>query len=130
MTNHMKTTPKILIVEDEKPLKDALVDKFTREKFSTYGANDGQEGLEMAKRVRPDIILLDIVMPKMDGITMLQTMRQEPWGKEIPVILLTNLSDFTNVAAAVQNQAFDFLVKSDWTLEAVVTNVRQRLGLL
>jgi DNA-binding response OmpR family regulator len=124
----MKTTPKILIVEDEKPLQDALVDKFTSEKFTTYRASDGQEGLAVTKRVKPDIILLDIVMPNMDGMTMLKLLRQESWGADIPVILLTNLSDFTNVADAVQHHAFDFLVKSNWTLDAVVATVRQRLG--
>lgn len=125
----MKTAPKILIVEDEKTLQDALNDKFTREKFSTYGASDGAEGLEVAKRIKPDIILLDIVMPNMDGMTMLKLLRQESWGKDIPVILLTNLSDFTNVAQAMENNAFDFLVKSNWTLNAVVEKVRQRLDL-
>src|SRR5689334_6315852 len=99
----MKTVHKILIVDDEKPLLEALTDKFTREKFSTFGASDGEEGLEVAKRIQPDIILLDIVMPKMDGMTMLKLLREEPWGKDVPVILLTNLSDFTNVAEAMES---------------------------
>lgn len=124
----MKDTKKILIIEDEKPLLDALTDKFTREGFSTFGASDGEEGLVVAQRIKPDLILLDIVMPKMDGMTMLKLMRQEPWGKDIPVILLTNLSDFTNIASAMENQAFDFLVKSDWRVDAVVEKVRQRLS--
>lgn len=123
----MKNQPKILIIEDEKPLQDALTDKFTREGFSTYGAGDGEEGLQVAEHIKPDLILLDIVMPKMDGMSMLKVLRETEWGKEIPVILLTNLSDFNNVATAMESQAFDFLVKSNWTVDSVVEKVRQRL---
>ena len=87
---------KILIVEDEASLRKALVEKFQREGFETFLAFDGVEGLDQAERIQPDLILLDIIMPKMDGMTMLKKLRESgDWGKQVPVIILTNLSSAT-----------------------------------
>jgi len=121
---------KILIVEDEIDLREALVDKLGREEFETSGAKDGEEGLEMALRDHPDLILLDIVMPKMDGMTMLKKLREEnEWGKKVPVILLTNLSatDEKIIKAMVENEPSYYLVKSDWKIGDVVKKVKETL---
>lgn len=84
----------ILIVEDEAPLCSALRDKLSREGFSTLEARNGEDGLVIALRDHPDLILLDILMPKMDGGTMLRRMREESeWGMVVPVIVLTNLTN-------------------------------------
>ena len=84
---------KILIVEDERPILEPLVDKFTREGFEISVAHDGEEGLKSALEKHPDLIILDIVMPKMDGMTMLKKLREDDtWGRHARVILLTNLS--------------------------------------
>ncbi len=88
-----KTRNKILIVEDDLDLLEVLRKKFTLEKFQVSQAPDGKIGLEEALRNHPDLILLDILMPVMDGMTMLGKLREDSWGKEVPVILLTNLSD-------------------------------------
>ncbi len=119
----------VLIVEDEALLLQALVDAFTAEGFSTFGAADGQEGLAVAGQKHPDIILLDIIMPKMDGMAMLKELRNDTWGKEVPVIILTNLSDYRTVADALGKGVHDFLVKSDWEINDVVAAVKQKLGL-
>lgn len=118
----------ILVVEDELPLLKALTETLTRAGFTVLEAHDGAEGLEVALREHPHLVLLDLVMPVMDGMTMLRTLRKDPWGKDVPVIILTNLSDAAEASEALQHRAFDFLVKSDWKLADVVRKVRERLG--
>src|SRR3989338_8177678 len=86
----------ILIVEDEKPLRDALQHTFEAEGFEVMTAGDGRAGLTKALEKKPDLILLDIVMPKMNGTTMLSELRQNIWGRGAKVIVLTNLSDWTD----------------------------------
>lgn len=112
---------KILIVEDESSQRIALADTFVREDFHVFAAKDGSEGLVVALREHPDLTLIDIVMPVMDGITMLSKLREDVWGKNAKVIMLTNLSD------ALEHGSYDYLVKSDWKLEDVVARVRARL---
>lgn len=120
---------KILIVEDELPLLKVLTDKFTGEGFTVIQAKDGSEGLAVALKEHPDLILLDIIMPVMDGMTMLKKLREDSWGQNAPVVMLTNLSDSKNVSDAIASGIGDFLVKSDWTLEDLLTKVKSRLGL-
>lgn len=121
----MKT---ILIVEDEKALRKALSDKLTNEGYKIIETTDGEEGLDSALREHPDLILLDIVMPNMDGITMLQKLRQDAHGKNIPVIILTNLSDAEKVQQGMENAVFDYLIKADWKLSDLVDKVNQKLS--
>jgi DNA-binding response OmpR family regulator len=118
---------KLLIVEDELTLSQVLSDKFLQEGFDVKTAGDGQEGLDAAIAWRPDLILLDIVMPIMDGMTMLHKLRAAPEGKDIPVILLTNLSDTENVYDAMENGVYDFLIKSHWDIDQLVHEVQLRL---
>lgn len=120
---------KILIIEDELPLLKVLTDKFTAEGFTVIQAKDGSEGLAIALKEHPDLILLDIIMPVMDGMTMLKKLREDNWGQNAPVVMLTNLSDSKNVSDAIASGIGDFLVKSDWTLEDLLTKVKSRLGL-
>ena len=120
---------KILVVEDEQSLLSALVAKFSKENFKVIEARDGEQGLERALAEHPDLILLDIVMPKMDGVTMLKRLRRNEWGKKVPVIMLTNLSDDKKVEEAVKFGSHDYLVKSDWSINDVVKKVRSKLGI-
>jgi two-component system, OmpR family, alkaline phosphatase synthesis response regulator PhoP len=121
------TKNKILIVEDEASLRDALGDKLELEGFNVIKAKNGQEGLEVALREHPDLILLDIIMPVMGGLIVLKNLRQDVWGKKVKVIMLTNLSDTEKTAEAVEQESFDFLVKSDWKMEGVLTKIKERL---
>jgi DNA-binding response OmpR family regulator len=123
-----KLSKRVLIVEDEESLLKVLKDKFTKEGFRVSEARNGLEGLARAEADHPDIILLDIVMPKMDGMTMLAKLRETSWGKDIEVVLLTNLSDTAKVAESVANGAYSYLVKSDWKLDEVVALVRKHTG--
>lgn len=118
---------KILVVEDELALSQVLSDRFTEEGFEVQTAADGEEGLQKATEWKPDLVLLDIVMPKMDGMTMLHKLRATPVGKTMPVILLTNLSDTEDVYDAMANGVYDFLVKSHWDLEDLIHEVQTKL---
>ncbi len=124
-----KPNKKILIVEDERPLREVLCDKFEANGFKAFKAKDGKEGLAVALKEHPDIILLDIIMPKMDGMTVLKKLREDKRGKDIPVILLTNLADDQKVAEATEEGVYGYLVKSDWKIADVVKMVEERLGL-
>lgn len=119
----------ILIVEDEPDLLTILSDKFNNEGFTVIAARDGQEGLDNLAKGKPDAILLDIIMPRMDGITMLKNMRENPANKDIPVIVLTNLADSDAVVTSLEHGAFDYLIKTDWQLSEVVKKVKHRLNM-
>lgn len=118
---------KILIVEDDIDLLEILIKKFVSEKFIVFQAPNGKIGLDEAFNNHPDLILLDILMPVMDGMTMLVKLREDSWGKNTPVILLTNLSDEQKVAEAMQHGVYDYLVKADWKIDDVVNKVRAKL---
>lgn len=118
---------KILIVEDDLDLLEVLRKKFLMEKFDVLQAPNGMLGLEEAVSKHPDMILLDIIMPVMDGMTMLRKLREDSWGKDVPVILLTNLSDESKVAEGMKHGVYDYLVKADWDIGDVVKKVRSKL---
>lgn len=122
----------ILIVEDEISLRNALRDKFTREGFIVFDAKDGEIGLSIALREQPHLILLDLMMPKMDGMTMLHKLRLEnEWSKNVPVILLTNLgADDKNIMKEIEEDTSAYyLVKSNWSMDQMVEKVRETIAL-
>ena len=123
----MNPTKKILIVEDEISLINVLYDKFTKEGFTVIKAKDGKEGLAVALSDKPDLILLDINLPVMDGMAMLKELREHESGKNTEVILLTNSMNRSMVAEALEYGSHDYLVKSDWKLEDLVTLVQNKL---
>lgn len=130
LSNYMTTLfyKKILIVEDELPLLKILTDKLSSEGFIIIGAKDGKEGLEFALKEAPDLILLDIMMPIMNGMEMLSRLRSNPTGQKIPVILLTNLGETSTVLEAKELNIEDYLIKSNLKLEDVVKIVKEKLG--
>jgi DNA-binding response OmpR family regulator len=120
----------VLIVEDEAVLRKILQDRLRKEGFNTLLATDGAEGLELALRKHPDLILLDIMMPH-DGLGMLNSLREdESYGKSVPVIFLTNLSpDSDKIISSIERHepAF-FLVKANHSPEQVVEKVQEALA--
>jgi DNA-binding response OmpR family regulator len=127
MTEEKKT---ILIAEDEMPMLEALATKFKNEGFKVLEAKDGEEALKLAENEHPHLILLDILMPKLDGLGALKKIRgQNKWGEQVPILMLTNLSDPESVSEAANYHVYDFLVKTDWKLDDVVNFAKQKLNL-
>jgi CheY-like chemotaxis protein len=125
----MKKQKTILIVEDERSLRSAIADILRRKKFSTLEAKNGKEGVELALSKHPDLILLDLIMPVMDGMTALKEIRQDASGAYIPVIILTNLSGTKEqlVNDMVTNKPMHYLIKSDWKIHDVVKKIEKIL---
>lgn len=117
----------ILIVEDDVTLMKAIVEKFGIESFKILQAFDGEEGLKIAIENRPDLVLLDIVMPKMGGLTMLRKLREDEWGKNAEVIILTNYSDDEKAVEAKKLGAREYLIKTEWKIGGLLQKVREEL---
>ncbi len=119
----------ILIVEDEIDLRGLLKTKLTSEHFEVFEADNGKTGLEAALRQHPDIILLDIVMPVMDGLSMLRELRQDEWGKTVKVIVLSNLNEAEKVSESLEKNIYNYLIKSDWEPDDIVKLIKKNLGI-
>jgi DNA-binding response OmpR family regulator len=115
---------KILVVEDEEILLTALSEELKQEGFDVVGAKDGVEGVEKAASEQPDLVLLDLVMPRLDGIGALKQMKEQDNTRNIPVVILTNLSDYDKISDALSLGAMDYLVKANYRLEELVTKIK------
>lgn len=120
-------TKKILIIEDEASLQKALSEFLADEKFAVVNAMDGEEGITLAKKEQPDLILLDIVLPKKDGYEVLEELKQDENTKRIPVILLTNLESPEDIEKAFEKGASTYLVKSNYKMEDIVKKIKETL---
>lgn len=118
-------TLNILIVEDDVFLADLYKTKFALEGFKVNVAYDGEKGLEMAIKNLPDIILLDLVLPKMSGFDILKEVRSNNKSKDIPVILLTNLSQKSDVEKGLKLGADDYLIKAHFMPSEVVEKIKK-----
>lgn len=119
---------KILVVEDEEPLRRVLKDILTYEGYEVLEAVNGIEGLGEALNKHPDLILLDIVMPRMDGLVMLQKLRENDWGKTALVMILTNLSDNDDVIKETEAEGIEYFVKTDIKINEVVAKINEKLS--
>lgn len=121
----------ILVVEDDKSLREAIADILRLKNFLPLVAKNGQEGVEIALEKHPDLILLDLLMPVMDGMTALRKIRADAWGAHTPVIILTNINPKKEhlVLDVVTRKPMDYLVKSDWKLRDVVKKIEEVLGI-
>lgn len=122
---------KILIIEDERPLQEAIVDTLKQHRFAVVTAEDGKDGLSKAFDEHPHLILLDILMPKMDGLTMLETLRADTWGQDVPVIILTNLNPDADktIRSIMDHKPAFYLIKSNVTLEGIVSKIQEVLNM-
>lgn len=118
---------KIVLVEDDPTLVDMYTVKFTQEGFDLKVAQDGAQGLELAKRELPAVVLLDVIMPGMDGFAVLEALKNNPSTKSIPVLLLTNLGQDADKQKGEKLGAADYLVKANLTPGEVVEKVRSLL---
>lgn len=120
---------KLLVIDDDEIVIKAIASQFESGQVKVFSARDGESGLRLAKKEHPDLTLLDLVMPKMDGMTMLQKLRKDRWGKSAKVVILTNLSDQEKVAQAVEKGTYDYLVKVNWNVTDVASLVKKKLGI-
>ena len=120
--------PVILIVEDDTFLSSTYRLKFTKVGFTVYIAMDGQEAINILQNVRPDVILLDLVMPVKDGFTVLSEVKANDQYKTIPVIVTSNLSQKEDIDKAKGLGAADFIIKSDVSLDDLVKKVQNLLA--
>lgn len=116
---------KVLLVEDDEYVNRAYGRKFKHENFEVIIAEDGKQGLEEARRQKPDIILLDIIMPVMNGFDFLREFKKDGANKDVPVIVLTNLSQSDDRDQVMKLGATDFWVKSDTGIAEVVKKIRE-----
>ncbi len=119
---------KILIVDDDNDLREALKAALTQDGHTLFEARDGVEGLQCAEKEHPDLILLDIQMPKMDGHEMLKHVRRSTWGKDVHVLFLTNSDDAANITYGVTEEGNDYIIKSQIDLADIRKRVKQHLG--
>jgi two-component system alkaline phosphatase synthesis response regulator PhoP len=117
----------VLLVEDDPSLSSTLIDNFEEAGCRTLLAKDGPEGLARALQEHPDMILLDIMLPRLDGLEVLKELRADEWGKQARVILLTNRDDSATIADAVSRGGYDYMVKGDWKIKELVDEVKRRL---
>ena len=122
------TKRKVLVVEDDRTLARLYATKLEKSGYEVEVAFDGKEGLEKAASFQPDVILLDIIIPKIDGFAVLEQLQKDPQAHQIAVILLTNLGQDEDVAKGKQLGARDYLVKSQFTPAEIVKKMEAALG--
>jgi DNA-binding response OmpR family regulator len=123
MSEHPKKI--ILIAEDEASILRILTDTLKENGFETIQAKNGHEGLALALEKHPDLILLDILMPQMDGLTVMNKLRSEKWGKGVPVIILTNVSPDTDASlhAIMEYQPAYYIMKSNIQIDQLLEKI-------
>jgi CheY-like chemotaxis protein len=118
----------ILLVEDDIFVSDIYQTKISSEGYEVVLAENGLEAIKKLEKIIPDLILLDIIMPYMDGMETLRKIKSEEKWKKIPIILLTNLSDKENIEEAITAGADDFLIKSHFTPSEVISKVNMLMA--
>ena len=119
----------LLVTEDDEFLAKMYESGLTKQGFQVATAPNGEEGLMMAEKINPDLILLDLIMPKMDGFACLTKLKENPATKRIPVVILTNLGQDSDVKRGLEMGAEDYLIKTDFTVRQVGDKVRKILGI-
>lgn len=119
---------KILFIEDELALQMTLGDTLEREGYKIFRATDGEEGLKLAKENELDLILLDLILPKMNGFEVLEKIKSDEKIKDIPVIVLTNLEGSSDIGRVIELGAEAFLVKAQYSIEEVLIKIKKALG--
>lgn len=121
----MKT---ILLIEDEQALQKALTDKLEQENFKALSALNGEIGLKLAQAEQPDLILLDLILPKKDGFEVLQELKSNEQTKNIPVIVLTNLEETEHIQKILKFGANAYLIKTNYSLDEIIGKIKQHVN--
>ncbi len=120
----MADKKKILVIEDEEMLSTMYKVKFENDGYDVSVANNGADGLELAPKVMPNLILLDIIMPKIDGFAVLKKLKEDPKTKDIPVIMLTNLGQDEDISRGKEMGSAGYLIKANNTPAEVVEKAK------
>ena len=120
----MSSKKTVLMIEDEKKVIESYRPRLEKADFKVIEAYDGEEGLETALKKHPDLILLDLLLPKIEGMELLKRLRQDLWGKRVPVIIITNLYRPDWVATASELGVYEYLAKSGLSIDDVVLKVQ------
>ncbi|PIR71906.1 MAG: response regulator [Candidatus Nealsonbacteria bacterium CG10_big_fil_rev_8_21_14_0_10_36_24] len=119
---------KILFIEDESVLQKAFGDVLQQKGYKILSALDGEIGLRMARSEKPDLILLDLILPRLHGFEVLKKLKEDPETKEIPVIVLTNLEKMEDINKAIELGATTYLVKTEYKIEEVIEKIKKIIG--
>lgn len=120
--------PKIVCAEDDKLISASLIQAFTAAGFEAIPAYDGEEAVSKIIESKPDIVLLDIMMPKLDGIGVAWELKSKPDTADLPMVMLTNLSDTETISKIMDAGITDYLLKSEQTIDQIVGKVQEVLG--
>jgi len=118
---------KILIIEDDIILRELVSKKLSSENFDILTATDGESGFEAAQVKRPDLILLDIILPRMDGFEVLRKLKEDATLSAIPVIMISNLSQKQDIEKSLKLGAVDYIIKALFTSEEVIDKIKKIL---
>ena len=113
-----------MIIEDEADIRDAMAEAVEEAGMIVHTAPDGETGLQKALVEKPDLILLDIKMPLMDGHQVLEQLRAHPEGKDLKVIMLTSMDDVKNITEAHTGSITDYIIKAHSSLEDIVSKIK------
>ena len=119
---------KILIVEDDKFLRELIVRKLSKENFETIEALDGETAIPLLKEQKPDLVLLDLILPGMDGFEILSKIKADSSIANIPVIILSNLGQREDVEKGMKLGAVDYLVKAHFTPNEIIEKAKEALA--
>ena len=123
-----KKGKKILFIEDESAFQTTFGDMLSKQGYEMIKAMDGKTGLDLAKEKNPDLILLDLILPKMDGFGVLKGLKENQETKDIPVIILTNLENTGDVQRALELGAMTYLTKANYTLAEILGKIEKILS--
>lgn len=118
---------KILILEDDKFLRELVKKKLVGEGFEVIEASDGEEGVKKTKEEKPDLILLDLILPGIDGFEVLAKVKEDPTTSSIPVIILSNLGQREEVEKGLKLGAIDYMIKAHFTPSEIVEKIKNAL---
>jgi DNA-binding response OmpR family regulator len=119
---------KILVAEDDKLISNSLCEALKTEGYEPTPAYDGEEAVAKSKEMNPDLVLLDIMMPKLDGISVMWELKANPNTAKIPVIVLTNIGDVETISKIVEAGGVDYLLKSDQSVDDIIQKVKDVLA--
>ena len=120
-----KGKTRVLVIEDDRFLQKILLMKFMAEGFVVQGASDGEDGLKQVLAEPPDLVVLDLILPKMNGFEVLTEMKTNSITKNIPVVILSNLGQEEDIRRVMELGALEFLVKSNHSIMEVVSKVKE-----